>query len=160
MVFGGTRRRGLNNTSMSEDGSPFQSRGRKARREGGGILTHPRDEQSIRSVLEHDEQFGRARLNTMNTPSEGNLSSRLTHSAGHKAIKARGAELLRACVYYVVFRRCQGRENFSGRCPRNFSAQFLDKTSVGQEAVNRSAASVRAYALADAAIGWEDGAHS
>ena len=31
MVFGGTRRRGLNNTSMSGDGSPFQARGRKAR---------------------------------------------------------------------------------------------------------------------------------
>ena len=31
MVFGGTRRRGLNLTPMSEDGSPFQTRGRKAR---------------------------------------------------------------------------------------------------------------------------------
>ena len=28
----------------------------------GGILTHPRDEQSIRSVLEHDEQLIRGVL--------------------------------------------------------------------------------------------------
>ena len=34
---------------------PNRTRGRKARREGGGILTHPRDEQPIRSVPEHDE---------------------------------------------------------------------------------------------------------
>ena len=46
------------------------------------------------------------------------------------AIKARGGEPLRACVYYTVFRRCQGREKFSGLCPQNFSALFLDKTGV------------------------------
>ena len=67
MVFGGTRRRGLNNTSMSGDGSPFQARGRKARREGGGNLTPPRDEKYIRSVFEHDEQPDRASPSTMNS---------------------------------------------------------------------------------------------
>ena len=46
---------------------PFRTRGRKARREGGGNLTHPRDEQPIRSVLEHAEQFDRACLNTTRT---------------------------------------------------------------------------------------------
>ena len=30
MVFGGTRRRGLNNTSMSEDGSLFQAQGEES----------------------------------------------------------------------------------------------------------------------------------
>ena len=34
-----------------------RTRGRKARREGGGNQDNPRDEQIIRSVLEYDEQF-------------------------------------------------------------------------------------------------------
>ena len=32
------------------------------------------------------------------------------------------------CSQILTFRRCQGRENFSGLCPLNFSALFLDKT--------------------------------
>ena len=55
---------------------PNRTRGRKARREGGGILTHPRDEKFIRSVPEHDEQFDRASPSTPLTSSEP--SSRLT----------------------------------------------------------------------------------
>ena len=55
MVFGGTCRRGLNNTSMSEDGSPSQTHGGgKPEGKEGGILTHPRDVQPIRSVFDHD----------------------------------------------------------------------------------------------------------
>ena len=49
---------------------PNRTRGRKARREGGGILTHPRDEKYIRSVPEHDEQHDRALPSTTLTPSE------------------------------------------------------------------------------------------
>ena len=96
-----------------------RTRGRKARREGGGILTHPRDVQPIRSVFEYDEQFERVFF-----------VPRRDLGGGWGATKARGGGPLRACVNYVAFRRCQGRENFSGRCPRNFSAQFLDKTGV------------------------------
>ncbi len=44
-ILGETRRKGANNAPLSEDGSPFQTRGRKARREGGGILT-PRETNS------------------------------------------------------------------------------------------------------------------
>ena len=36
-----------------------RTRGRKARREGGGANTSPSDEKPIRSVLEHDEDFDR-----------------------------------------------------------------------------------------------------
>ena len=49
---------------------PFRTRGRKARREGGGNQDNPRDEQPIRSVLEHDEQFGRVPPNTTRTLTE------------------------------------------------------------------------------------------
>ena len=42
-----------------------RTRGRKARREGGGNQDNPRDEQPIRSELEHDEQFDRASSSTM-----------------------------------------------------------------------------------------------
>ena len=96
-----------------------RTRGRKARREGGGANTSPRD-----------EKLERASLSMTNTPGECCLSLHLTDLDGG-ATKARGGEPLRACVYCVVFRRCQGRENFCGRFPRNFSALFLDKTSVG-----------------------------
>ena len=96
-----------------------RTRGRKARREGGGNQDNPRDEQHIRSVLEHDEQFERVFF-----------VPRRDLGGGWGATKARSGKPLRACVYYVAFRRCQGRENFSGRCPRNFSAQFLDKSDV------------------------------
>ena len=68
----------------------------------------------------------------------GQMRQRRAHTIRHDrvgkrsssyAIKARGGEPLRACVNYAVFRRCQGRENFSGLCPRNFSTLFLDKMS-------------------------------
>ena len=72
MVFGGTRRRGFNNTSMSEDDNPFQTRGRKARMGLPAKCMHfvgspgwrgnsnsPRDEQPIRSAPEHNEDFDR-----------------------------------------------------------------------------------------------------
>ena len=39
-------------------------------RVGGGILTYPRDEQPIRSVLEHNEQLERVSLSTTSTHSE------------------------------------------------------------------------------------------
>ena len=42
-----------------------RTRGRKARREGGGNQDNPRDEQPIRSELEHDEQLDRASSSTM-----------------------------------------------------------------------------------------------
>ena len=53
--------------------APNRTRGRKARREGGGNSNSPSDEQLIRSVFEHDEQLDRARLNTTNPlhPQEG-----------------------------------------------------------------------------------------
>ncbi len=95
-----------------------------------GNSNSPRDEQLIRSVPEHDAHSERVLFGAPPSSRRGKQSAE-QGSAGHKAIKARGGEPLRACVYYVVFRRCQGRENFSGLCPRNFSAQFLDKTSVG-----------------------------
>ena len=57
--LGGTCRRGLNLTPMSGDGSPFQTRGRKARREGGGILIHSRDEKPVWSAFEHDARSER-----------------------------------------------------------------------------------------------------
>ena len=44
--LGGTRRRGLNNISMSEDGSPFQARGRSPGGEGGSH-SHVRGRQLI-----------------------------------------------------------------------------------------------------------------
>ena len=59
MVFGGTRRRGLNNTPMSEDGSlclPVRT--------PNSLSEHPRDEQPIRNVPEHDENVERALVAT------------------------------------------------------------------------------------------------
>ena len=41
-----------------------------------------------------------------------------------------GAGVRSARVLILTCRHCQGRENFSGLCPRNFSALFLDKTGV------------------------------
>ena len=41
---------------------PVRTRGRKARREGGGNQDNPRDEKHIRSVLEYDEQLDRVLL--------------------------------------------------------------------------------------------------
>ena len=52
MVFGGTRRRGLNNTPMSVDGSLLNSLSTPLT-----LCEHLRDEQPIRSVPEHDEDF-------------------------------------------------------------------------------------------------------
>ena len=49
---------------------PNRTRGRKARRKEGGILTYPRDEKHIRGVPEHDEQFDRASPSTPLTSSE------------------------------------------------------------------------------------------
>ena len=43
-----------------------RTRGRKARREGGGNQDNPRDEQPIRSVLEHNKQLDRACLSKTN----------------------------------------------------------------------------------------------
>ena len=70
----------------------------------------------------------------------------------------RGAGNRSARVLILTKHRCQGRENFSGLCPRNFSALFLDKTSVGEEQFSKEAAPVRACALTGAAIGREGGA--
>ena len=78
-------------------------------------------------MLEHDEQFGRARLNTMNTPSEGNLSSRLTHSAGHKAIKARGGEPLRACIDFENFVVVKGAKILARFASKIFRRNSLTK---------------------------------
>ena len=39
----------------------------------------------------------------------------------------RGARVRSARVLILTCHRCQGRENFSGLCPRNFSALFLYK---------------------------------
>ena len=63
MVFGGTRRRGLNNTPMSEDDNPFQTRGRSAEGEEGVSYSHVRGRQ-LMSSFEHAEQMERACLNT------------------------------------------------------------------------------------------------
>ena len=60
MVFGGTRRRGLNLTSMLEDDNPFGHGGGKPEGKEGGESNSPRDVKFIRSVLEHDETFERA----------------------------------------------------------------------------------------------------
>ena len=50
----------LSQSRMMRGLHPNRTRGRKARREGGGILTHPRDEQPIRSFPEHDEKHIRS----------------------------------------------------------------------------------------------------
>ena len=89
MVFGGTRRRGLNNTSMSEDGSLFQARGRKARREGGGNQDNPRDEKSIRSVHEYDEQSIRSVFEHDEAPSKGRGSDAVVRSTLSKFAERR-----------------------------------------------------------------------
>ena len=49
---------------------PNRTRGRKARREGGGNQDNPRDVQHIRSVPEYDEQFDSVSPSTMQPPSE------------------------------------------------------------------------------------------
>ena len=95
--LGGTRRRGLNNISMSEDGSPFQARGRSPGGEGGShshvrgrqLIFYLRTRRSLWVSLSPvtNSIFG-ACLNTMNTPSECYLSFRLTDSEG-AAIKVR-----------------------------------------------------------------------
>ena len=41
-----------------------RTRGRKARREGGGYQDNPRDEKSVRSVLGYDEKIERVSLST------------------------------------------------------------------------------------------------
>ena len=88
-----------------------RTRGRKARREGGGDQDNPRDEQPIRSVLEHDEHSERVQF--------WRIIKQLRRGAGDRSAR----------VLILTFRRCQGRENFSELCPRNFSALFLDKMS-------------------------------
>ena len=97
--LGGTRRRGLDLTPMSEDGSLFLS------------------------------------LSTTHTPSEclfvprrGLGGEKARRSGLRRVIKQlrRGAGNRSARVLILLCCRCQGRENFSGRCPRNFSALFLD----------------------------------
>ena len=50
---------------MSEDGSIFIPLSTP-----NSLSEHPRDEQFIRSVPEHDEKFDRASLSTTNLPSE------------------------------------------------------------------------------------------
>ena len=92
------------------------------------LSEHPRDEKPVRSVLEHDAHSERVLLGAPPRPRRGKQSAE-HRSAGHKAIKARAGNRS-ARVAILTYRRCQGRENFSGRCPRNFSARFLDKTSV------------------------------
>ena len=47
-----------------------RTRGRKARREGGGNQDNPRDEKFIRSVLEHDEQLEGVCLSIAKTSGE------------------------------------------------------------------------------------------
>ena len=43
--------------------------GKPEGKEGGGILTHPRDEQPIRSVPEHDETLAQTRRRGLNNTS-------------------------------------------------------------------------------------------
>ena len=115
MVFGGTRRRGLDLTPMSEDDSMFQARGRKARREGGGNQDNPQDEQHIRSVLEYDEKLERVLFGI--PPSVGGENS--PPNDVRRVIKQprRGAGNRSARVLILTKHRCQGRENFSGLYP-------------------------------------------
>ena len=72
----------------------------------------------------------------------------------------RGAGDRSARVLILTKHRCQGRENFSGCRPRNFSARFLDKTSGREGQFSKSAVPERVYALAGTAIGRAGGAHS
>ena len=131
MVFGGTRRRGLNNTSMSKDGSLFFS---------------PSTTQPTASAPEHGEHPERVLFDV--PPMFRRVIKQLKRGAGNRSAR----------VLILTKHRCQGRENFSGLCPRNFSALFLDKTSVGEEQFSKEAAPVRACALTGAAIGREGGA--
>ena len=104
----------------------FKYGGGKPEGKEGEILTRPRDEKPVRSVLEHDAHSERVLFGAPPRPRRGKQSAE-HRSAGHKAIKARAGNRS-ARVAILTYRRCQGRENFSGRCPRNFSAQLLDKT--------------------------------
>ena len=96
------------------DGKPIPS--------GGGVPKGRRG--SVTPMLEDGSLF--SSTSTTLTPSE--CSSR-------RVIKQlrRGAGDRSARVLILICRRCQGRENFSGQCPRNFSALFLDKTRTCQE---------------------------
>ena len=128
MVFGGTRRRGLNNTPMSEDGSPFQSRGMKARREGVGNQDNPRDEKFIRSVLEHDEQLEEVCLSIAKTSGECIPSI----SFIIKVRRVLRAKPQRSAQYYI---------NVGGRGPYapprvHGAAPFGDSPSRGQGAAS------------------------
>ena len=128
---------------LSAKGSRF-SFGRQKKQKRQGAVFRVRPLQPENSSYPHKRN---AREREMSAPlskgakneslASGQMRQRRAHTIRHDrvgkrsssyAIKARGGEPLRACVNYVVFRRCQGRENFSGRCPRNFSALFLDKT--------------------------------
>ena len=97
----------------------YRTRGRKARREGGGDQDNPRDEQSIRSVLEHDEHSERVQF--------WRVIKQLRRGAGNRSAR----------VLILTFRRCQGREKFCRQRLANFSALFLDKKGGNSTAMGR-----------------------
>ena len=88
-----------------------RTRGRKARREGGGDQDNPRDEKFIRSVLEHDEHSERVQFRR--------VIKQLRRRAGDRSAR----------VLILTCRCCQGREKFCELLLQIFSALFLDNTS-------------------------------
>ena len=67
---------------------PVRTRGRKARREGGGILTHPRDEKFIRSVPEYDEQSIRSVFEHDEAPSKDRGSDKAIREIAPSGLRA------------------------------------------------------------------------
>ena len=109
-------------------------------------------------------------MKTTNTPSEYYLVPRRDpggESSPPNGVRRRveqlrrGAEDRSARVLILICRRCQGREKFSGLCPRNFSARFLDKTSVMEEQFSKDAVPEREFMLSQTPPwgGWAGHTH-
>ena len=95
MVFGGTRRRGLDLTSMSEDGSPFQTRGRKARREGGGYQDNPQTRSIFVACLSAINSLFAASLNPPHPPEQALAFAHNSETTGDGAKMFNSDEYIR-----------------------------------------------------------------
>ena len=139
MVFGGTRRRGLTTLQCQRTATCFKHGGGKPEwgspqnacilwgpRVGGGNQDNQRDEKPIRSVFEHDAHSERVSFCTPPRSRRGKSPPKRA-SAGHKAIKARGGEPLRACIDFENFVVVKGAKILARFASKIFRRNSLTK---------------------------------
>ena len=136
-----------------------RTRGRKARREGGGNQDNQRDEQPIRSVFEHDAHSERVSFCAPPNWVRRGKSPPKGTSAGHITTKARGGRPLRACFDFNLSSLSRARKIL--RASREIFQRIpLTKRAHREGQLSKSAVPARAYTRAGTAIGWAGGASS